>query len=83
MVSKGKLYSIQDAYTVSDTFPLRPHTTTFDDGLNYIRNSVKVVVDMYNGSIRFYVMNAADPVLTMYRRSFPGIFQELSQLPQI
>ena len=82
VVSEGKLYWIQDAYTVSDHFPYSsPHATTSDDGLNYIRNSVKVVVDMYNGSVRFYVMDPADPVLAIYRDAFPGVFQELSQLP--
>jgi uncharacterized membrane protein (UPF0182 family) len=81
VVSEGKLYWIQDAYTVSDHFPYSsPHATASDDGLNYIRNSVKVVVDMYNGAVRFYVMDPADPVLAVYRDAFPGVFQELSQL---
>ncbi len=81
VVSEGKLYWIQDAYTVSDHFPYSsPHATASDDGLNYIRNSVKVVIDMYNGTVRFYVMDPADPVLAVYRRAFPGVFQDLSAL---
>ena len=43
--------------------------------MNYIRNSVKVVVDMYNGTVSFYIMDPNDPVLAMYRRAFPGRVQ--------
>jgi uncharacterized membrane protein (UPF0182 family) len=80
-VSEGKLYWIQDAYTVSDYFPYSsPHAADFEQGLNYIRNSVKVVVDMYDGTVRFYVMDPNDPVLAAYRRAFPGVFMDLNQL---
>jgi uncharacterized membrane protein (UPF0182 family) len=81
VVSEGKLYWIQDAYTVSDHFPYSsPHPAVFEQGLNYIRNSVKVVVDMYDGTVRFYVMDPADPVLAVYRRAFPGVFMDLNRL---
>jgi uncharacterized membrane protein (UPF0182 family) len=81
VVSEGKQYWIQDAYTVSDHFPYSsPHAAAVEDGLNYIRNSVKVVVDMYNGTVRFYVMDPNDPVLAAYRRAFPGVFLGLNQL---
>jgi len=81
VVSGGKLYWIQDAYTVSDHFPYStPHGAAFEQGLNYIRNSVKVVVDMYDGTVRFYVMDPNDPVLAVYRRAFPGVFKDLSEL---
>ena len=108
VLSAGKLYWIQDAYTVSNYFPYaNPERTTFEpssntaisgqiqdpdtggtegrstaafDGLNYIRNSVKVVVDMYDGTVRFYVMDPKDPVLAAYRLAFPGVFNELSEL---
>jgi uncharacterized membrane protein (UPF0182 family) len=81
VVSEGKLYWIQDAYTVSDHFPYStPHGAAFTQGLNYIRNSVKVVVDMYGGTVRFYVMDPNDPVLAVYRRAFPGVFMDLNQL---
>ena len=80
-LSDGKLYWIQDAYTISDKFPYS-NLYTDDSGaeLNYIRNSVKVVVDMYNGTVSFYVMDPNDPVLAVYRRAFPGVFKDLSQL---
>jgi len=81
VVSEGKQYWIQDAYTVSDHFPYsNPHPADFEQGLNYIRNSVKVVVDMYDGTVRFYVMDPNDPVLSAYRRAFPAVFMELNQL---
>ena len=50
------------------------------DGLNYVRNSAKVVVDMYNGDVSFYIMDPEDPVLAVYRRAFPGVFKTLDQL---
>jgi uncharacterized membrane protein (UPF0182 family) len=81
VLSEGKQYWIQDAYTVSDHFPYaNPHTAGFEDSMNYIRNSVKVVVDMYDGTVSFYVMDPNDPVLTVYRRAFPGVFKDLDQL---
>ena len=81
VVSEGKQYWIQDAYTVSDHFPYsNPHAADFEQGLNYIRNSVKVVVDMYDGTVRFYVMDPNDPVLAVYRRAFPGVFMDLNRL---
>lgn len=81
VVSEGKQYWIQDAYTVSDHFPYsHPRRTGFGNGLNYIRNSVKAVVDMYDGTVSLYVMDPADPVLAVYRRAFPAAFQDLDQL---
>jgi uncharacterized membrane protein (UPF0182 family) len=81
VLSEGKLYWIQDAYTISDGFPYsNPVRAGHANGLNYIRNSVKVVVDMYDGAVSFYVMDPDDPVLAAYRRAFPGVFKDLTQL---
>ena len=81
VLSDGKLYWIQDAYTVSDRYPYsNPRETDFGDGLNYIRNSVKVIVDMYDGTVSLYTMDPADPVLNVYRQAFPGVFSDLSKL---
>ena len=82
VLSEGKLYWIQDAYTVSDRYPYSNvgKRIGLQAGMNYIRNSVKVVVDMYNGSVSFYVMDPKDPVLDVYRRAFPGAFKDLSEL---
>jgi hypothetical protein len=81
VLSDGKLYWIQDAYTDSNQFPYAdPHGAAFGERLNYIRNSVKAVVDMYDGTVRFYVMDPKDPVLAVYRQAFPGVFIGLDQL---
>jgi uncharacterized membrane protein (UPF0182 family) len=81
VLSEGKLYWIQDAYTSTDKFPYSsPYSTDSTSDLNYIRNSVKVVVDMYDGTVSFYVMDPNDPILAAYRRAFPGVFKDLSQL---
>jgi uncharacterized membrane protein (UPF0182 family) len=81
VLSDGRLYWIQDAYTTSDRYPYSsPETDGTAAGMNYIRNSVKVIVDMYNGSVSFYIMDPKDPVLNVYRRAFPGVFKNLSEL---
>jgi uncharacterized membrane protein (UPF0182 family) len=81
VVSEGKLYWIQDAYTTSDHFPYsNPYPAGVGMGLNYIRNSVKAIVDMYDGTVSFYVMDPHDPVLAVYQRAFPGVFKDLNQL---
>ena len=67
VLSEGKQYWIQDAYTVSDHYPYsNVQTSGSAQGTNYIRNSVKVVVDMYNGTVSFYIMDPNDPLLAMY-----------------
>jgi hypothetical protein len=82
VLSEGKLYWIQDAYTVSDRFPYSsPQADGSAQGMNYIRNSVKAVVDMYDGTVTFYAMDSKDPVLGMYERAFPGVFKDLTYLP--
>jgi uncharacterized membrane protein (UPF0182 family) len=82
VLSEGRLYWIQDAYTVSDRFPYsEPFGSPFSK-LNYIRNSVKVVVDAYEGSVLFFVADPKDPVLGCYRGAFPGLFRDLTQMPE-
>jgi uncharacterized membrane protein (UPF0182 family) len=81
VLSDGKLFWIQDAYTTSDHFPYAdPHPAGFAANINYIRNSVKVVADMYDGSVQFYAMDPKDPILAAYTRAFPGVFRELASL---
>jgi len=81
VLSEGQQYWIQDAYTVSDHYPYsNVQTSGSAQGMNYIRNSVKVVVDMYNGTVSFYIMDPNDPLLAMYNRAFPGVFKNLSEL---
>ena len=69
-VSEGRLYWIQDAYTTSEWFPYAQPASDGGD-INYIRNSVKIVIDAYNGTVSFYVADAADPIVATYRRSSP------------
>lgn len=78
VLNQGKLYWMQDAYTTSEHYP---YSQPFNGRYNYIRNSVKVVVDAYNGTVDFYVSDADDPVLNVYRDVFPDMFQPLDQMP--
>jgi len=77
----GKLSWIVDAYTTSDTYPYSTHYTLGDNPVNYIRNSVKVVIDAYNGAATFYVFDAHDPILSAYRGIFPSLFKGASAMP--
>ena len=79
-ISDGRLFWIQDAYTVSDWFPYAKPEPGGGD-INYIRNSVKIVVDAYNGTVAFYVADAADPIIATYRRIFPSLFRPLDAMP--
>jgi uncharacterized membrane protein (UPF0182 family) len=80
VLADGRLFWIQDAYTLSDRFPYSQPSDISPTNLNYIRNSVKVVVDVYDGDMTFYAMDPADPILGVYRRAFPGVFKALSEL---
>jgi uncharacterized protein len=79
VISGGKLYWMQDAYTTSDWFPYSQPQP--GDGLNYIRNSVKIVIDAYNGTTTFYVADPTDPIIRTYQRIFPELFEPLSAMP--
>lgn len=74
----GKLWWIQDAYTVTDGYP---YSTPTAAGFNYIRNSVKAVIDAYNGGVTLYVMDPEDPILEMYRSALPALFQPFEAMP--
>ena len=77
----GRLSWILDAYTTSDSYPYSTHYSLGDTSVNYMRNSVKVVIDAYNGTTTFYAFDAADPVLTAYRRVYPSLFTDASKMP--
>jgi len=80
VVADGRLFWIQDAYTTSDYFPYAQPLPSL--GINYIRNSVKVVVDAYNGTVDFYLADASDPIAATYRRIFPELFKPMAAMPQ-
>jgi uncharacterized membrane protein (UPF0182 family) len=77
----GRLSWIMDAYTTSDTYPYSTHYQLHDDSVNYIRNSVKVVIDAYNGTTTFYTFDPSDPILAAYRSIFPSLFKDASLMP--
>ena len=77
----GRLSWIMDAFTSSDSYPYSTHYNLGDSPINYMRNSVKVVVDAYNGATTFYVFDAEDPILTAYRRIFPSLFKDAAAMP--
>ena len=72
----GRLFWIIDAFTTSDGYPYATHSNLDDNSINYMRNSVKAVIDAYNGTTTFYVFDTEDPVLATYRRIFPSLFQD-------
>ena len=79
VISDGRLFWMQDAYTTSNWFPYAEPLP--DGGTNYIRNSVKVVIDAYNGTVDFYVADPSDPVMATYQRIFPGLFKPFEAMP--
>lgn len=87
VVADGRLVWVLDGYTTSDHYPYAQHSTPEEGALagkrfNYIRNSVKATVDAYDGTIRFYVADAKDPVLAAYRAAFPDLFTPLAKMPR-
>jgi uncharacterized membrane protein (UPF0182 family) len=81
VVTSDRLYWIQDAYTISDQYPNSKPTDFQDSRFNYIRNSVKIVVDAYDGHVDLFVFDAQDPIIRAYRRIYPGLFKDKSELP--
>ncbi len=80
VASGGRLFWMQDAYTVSRWYPYSQ--PGFGEGSNYIRNAVKVVIDAYDGTVGFYVSDPSDPILRTYQRIFPALFKPLASMPQ-
>ncbi len=78
VVADGRLFWIQDAYTVTRRYP---YATPYENRFNYIRNSVKAVVDAYHGTIDYYVADPSDPMIQTYQAIFPGLFKPLSDMP--
>jgi uncharacterized membrane protein (UPF0182 family) len=78
VISEGRLFWIQDAYTHSDRYPYSIPTGRVG---NYLRNSVKLVLDAYNGGVDMYVADPDDPMIKVYERIFPGVFRPLGAMP--
>jgi uncharacterized membrane protein (UPF0182 family) len=76
---QGRLFWMIDCYTVSKQLP---YSTPFNREINYMRNSVKTVIDAYNGNISFYISDPDDVMVKVYARAFPGLFKPLSDMPE-
>ena len=77
----GRLSWMIDAFTTSDNYPYSSHYGLNNQSINYMRNSVKVVIDAYNGTTTFYAFDSADPILAAYRSIFPGLFKDAAEMP--
>ncbi len=84
----GGIYWVQDAYTTTDNYPYAqnantsalPPTSGLNKSLNYVRNSVKVLINAYTGKMTFYVMDPHDPIIQTYEKAFPGMFTPASKM---
>jgi hypothetical protein len=77
----GRLSWILDAFTTSDSYPYSSHFALGSTLINYMRNSVKVVIDAYDGGTTFYVFDPQDPIITAYRQIFPALFKDATAMP--
>jgi len=77
----GRLFWIIDAFTESENYPYSRHYPAGEKTVNYIRNSVKVTIDAYNGTTTFYVFDSQDPLIQTYRATFPALFRDASEMP--
>jgi uncharacterized membrane protein (UPF0182 family) len=77
----GRLSWIMDAFTLSDSYPYSSHYQLGNNAINYMRNSVKVVIDAYDGTTTFYVFDTEDPIIAAYCRIFPDLFKDASLMP--
>ncbi len=84
VIADGKLVWMLDGYTTSDRYP---YSQSFDGegglntSFNYVRNSVKVTIDAYNGTIKYYVVDNKDPIIEAYRSAFPKLFSDFKDMP--
>jgi uncharacterized membrane protein (UPF0182 family) len=83
VVSGGRLFWIQDAYTASNMYPYskRSRTPFRKRELNYIRNSVKVIINAYDGHVAYYMIDTQDPILKTYAKIYPALFKPLDEMP--
>lgn len=83
VTDEGKIVWVLDAYTVSSSYPYSQYTSIEHDGtkekINYIRNSVKVIIDSYDGTMLYYITDRNDPIAMAYRNIYPSLFKELDE----
>jgi uncharacterized membrane protein (UPF0182 family) len=88
VILDGRIDWVQDAYTVTNNYPYSQRANTervaagsgLNGSFNYVRNSVKVVTDSFNGTMKFYVMDRKDPIIRSYEKAFPKLFTDGSQM---
>jgi uncharacterized membrane protein (UPF0182 family) len=78
VIHDGRVFWIQDAYTVSNRYP---YSTASGNGINYIRNAVKVVIDAYDGTVTFYLAEPNDPIIQTIAKIFPALLRPLAEMP--
>ncbi|EDS76941.1 conserved hypothetical protein [Clostridium botulinum C str. Eklund] len=78
VINNGKLYWVIDAYTVSNRYPFSEPI----DNINYMRNSVKVIIDAVNGTTNFYIIDQKDPIVATYSKIFPGLFKNQKEIKE-
>ncbi len=79
VVADGRLFWIQDAYTTTSRYP---YSTPWNNNFNYIRNSVKAVIDAYHGTVDYYVSDPDDPIIQTYQAIFPDLFKPMEEMPE-
>lgn len=81
VTADGNLYWMIDAYTTSNKYP---YSEPFDSatGMNYIRNSIKVVIDAYNGTTNYYLVDHKDPIANTYKEIYPKLFKDFEEMPE-
>jgi uncharacterized protein len=82
VIHEGRLFWIADAYTVSDRYPYSQIYSEKIGRVNYIRNSVKAVIDAYHGHTQLYIADESDPIIRTYARIYPGALKPLAEMPQ-
>jgi len=79
VIVDGRLLWLQDAYTATEMYP---YSQPYQDHFNYIRNSVKLAIDAYNGDMTFYIVDTEDPLIQTYAAIFPDLFTSLEEMPE-
>ena len=78
VAADGRLVWMQDAYTYTDSYP---YSDPSDGDINYVRNSVKVTIDAFDGTVKLYIADPTDPMVRTYEKIFPGLFLPLEEMP--
>ncbi len=79
VVTNDMLYWFQDAYTLSKWYP---QGSPYSEEFNYIRNSIKIIVDAYNGNVTYYLADTKDPIAKAYQRMYPGLIRPMEEMPE-